>query len=203
MAGDFVIIKATEGTSYTNLYYQQWANQALALGKKLGFYHFVDVNVSAADQARYFVGRVGNYVGRAVLVLDWENRVSVSGSVTSNAISTGPGFAKEFLDTVHSLTGVRPLVYMIRSVTTGSDWSAVSSSGYGLWLAQYLDGNVKASTWGHVDNPTRKSGSYGSWSGPVMYQYTSKGRLSGYGSDLDLDVFYGDGSAWDYYAKAR
>jgi LysM repeat protein len=33
-----------------------------------------------------------------------------------------------------------------------------------------------------------------------MYQYTSSGRLPGYGGNLDLDVFYGDRVAWARYA---
>ena len=35
-----------------------------------------------------------------------------------------------------------------------------------------------------------------------MFQYTSTGRLPGWNGNLDFDVFYGDKSAWDKYAKA-
>ena len=31
---------------------------------------------------------------------------------------------------------------------------------------------------------------------PLLFQYTSTGRISGYGGHLDLDLFYGDANDW-------
>ena len=38
------------------------------------------------------------------------------------------------------------------------------------------------------------------WSDYAMWQWTSSGRLNGYPANLDCNIFYGDGAAWDAYA---
>lgn len=37
------------------------------------------------------------------------------------------------------------------------------------------------------------------WKFYCMWQWTSTGRLDGYGYNLDCNVFYGDGATWDKY----
>ena len=49
---------------------------------------------------------------------------------------------------------------------------------------------------GYQDAPWNE-GKYGC----MMRQYSSHGRLPGYGGNLDLNKFYGDASAWDKYAN--
>ena len=70
---DFVIVKATEGTSYINPYFREWADQVLDSGKQLGLYHFATDAASAKAQADFFYRTVKPYIGRAMLFLDWEN----------------------------------------------------------------------------------------------------------------------------------
>lgn len=120
---DFVIVKATEDDDYINPYMVSQANATLGASKRLGFYHFARPG-DAAGQARYFVSAVGSLRGKATLWLDWED----------NAVPQGPGWAKTFLDTVRSLTGATPGIYMNGSAVNGYDWSAVASQ-YPLWYA--------------------------------------------------------------------
>ncbi|MCT4453179.1 LysM peptidoglycan-binding domain-containing protein, partial [Lactiplantibacillus plantarum] len=68
---------------------------------------------------------------------------------------------------------------------------------YGLWIAQYNNYNVV-----NGYQPRDLYGSLKHWKTAVMFQYTSTGRLPGWNGNLDFDVFYGDKSAWDKYAKA-
>ncbi|MGL4246913.1 SH3 domain-containing protein, partial [Lactiplantibacillus plantarum] len=77
------------------------------------------------------------------------------------------------------------------------DWSSVVNANYGLWIAQYNNYNI-------VDGyqPRDLYGNLKHWKAAVMFQYTSTGRLPGWNGNLDFDVFYGDKSAWDKYAKA-
>ena len=202
ISADFVFIKATEGSSYVNPTFRKHANQALALGKRFGLYHFVDSRVSPEAQADFFLSQVGDYIGKAALMLDWENN-DVTGV---NNLAKGPAFAKRFLDRIYQRTGVRPMIYMSRSVVHTYDWSSVAQSGYQLWCAQYLYKYYDTTNGinGFVQNPDR--GSYGShgkndfgaWgSQPSMYQYTSTGKLDGWNGFLDFNVFYGTGSDWD------
>jgi len=51
-----------------------------------------------------------------------------------NAVEQGPGWAKTFLDTVRSLTGSTPGIYMNDSALNGYDWSVVAGE-YPLWYA--------------------------------------------------------------------
>ena len=51
---DFVIVKSTQGTSYTNPYYKQHYQQAKSAGKLLGLYHYV-AGTGAKAEAKFFV----------------------------------------------------------------------------------------------------------------------------------------------------
>ena len=183
---DFVIIKATEGTTYVSPEADTQYQGAKSAGKLLGVYHFA-TGAGAVEEAKFFLSNVQGYLGEAILVLDWEGAV----------VTQGVGYAKAFLDYVYQQTGIRPMIYMSKSVTNSYDWSTVSAN-YGLWVAQYADSNPT----GYQDDPWTDAKGYGSWSGPAIFQYASTGRLSGYDGNLDLDKFYGDAKAWQAYAKS-
>lgn len=183
MSADFVIVKATEGTSYLNPAFADQVSQTLNSGKLLGVYHFASGgNVQA--EADYFLSKVGAYVGGAVLVLDFEGP----------AVNQGVGWAKQWLDYVKTRTGVAPMIYMGLSDENRLNWSSVAST-YGLWVAQYNNYNI---VYGY--QPRDMYGSTKNWPDPAIFQYTSSGRLSGWGSNLDFNVFYGDRAAWAAYA---
>ena len=176
---DFVIVKATEDDDYVNPYMVSQANATLGASKRLGFYHFARPG-DAAAQAGYFVTAVGSLRGKATLWLDWED----------NAVPQGPGWAKEFLDTVRSLTGATPGIYMNGSAVNGYDWSAVAPQ-YPLWYA----GGPNYSDYGtSYSDPAVPNVSY--WGQPLIHQYTEDGRLPGYNGTLDLNRLR-DRAAWD------
>lgn len=183
---DFVICKATEGTGFVDRYCDGWIQKALQLGKKVGVYHFASGKSSGVAEADFFYKNIKGYVGKAILVLDWE----------SKAVSRGVSYAKAFLDRIYQLTGVKPLIYMSNSVVHAYDWSSVVNADYGLWNAGYFAGDQ---TMGYNPNAPLYGGT-GKWKACALYQYTSSGRLSGWNGNLDLNVFYGDKSAWDKYA---
>lgn len=176
---DFVIVKATEDDDYVNPYMGSQANATLGAGKRLGFYHFARPG-DAAAQARYFVDAVRGYVGKATLWLDWE----------ANAVEQGPGWAKTFLDAVHSLTGSTPGIYMNGFAVNGYDWSAVARE-YPLWYAGGPDYSDYGSSY---SDPAVPSVSY--WGSPLIHQYTEDGRLPGYSGTLDLNRLR-DRATWD------
>lgn len=182
---DFVIIKATEGLDYVNDDCDRVYQQAKSAGKKLGVYHFATGNSSGTQEADYFLSHVEGYVGESMLILDWE----------ANAVNRGVGYAKEFLDRVYSRTNVKPVIYMSGSVENGHNWSSVVAGDYGCWIAYYYNGY---NTMGY--NPSAPTWKLNYWPSMCMNQYTSSGRLSGWSGNLDLNVFYGDGAAWDAYA---
>lgn len=187
---DFVIIKATQGTKYVDPCFQKFCAQAMSLGKKIGLYHYYGSGEPEA-QAEHFLQTVRSYIGKAVLVLDWE--------VDQNPdFKKGPALPKRFLDYVLAKTGVHPLIYMSKSVCREYNWAEVVKGNYGLWMAQYA--NKKPT--GYQDKPWTDQKGLGAFNGYAIHQYSSAGRLPGYGGSLDLDIAYMTPAAWDKYAKA-
>lgn len=184
---DFVIIKATQGTSFVDKCCDKFYQKAKRLGKKLGVYHFADGKSTGKQEADHFIKNVKGYIGEAIPVLDWE----------ADALKRGPAYAKEFLDRVYEVTGVRPLIYMSKSVCREYDWSSVVAGNYGLWMAQYANRN----TTGYQDEPWTDKKGMGAFKSCAIHQYTSSGRIGNYNGNLDLDIAYMTPSAWDKYAK--
>ena len=177
---DFVVIKATEGTNYVNPDYERAYNQAKAAGKCLGIYHYANGgNIQA--EADYFLANVGNRLGEAILILDWEAGNNASFGSCDYA------WCKGWLDYVYQKTGVHPILYCSQSISYKFD----NIGNYGLWIAQYANNDPT----GYQDAPWNE-GEYTC----AIRQYTSCGRLSGYADNLDLDKFYGDKDAWNKYA---
>lgn len=125
--GDIVIAKATEGLTFVDRYCDGFVQAAWKAGKLVGVYHFASGKATGRAEAEFFVKNIKGYIGKAVLILDWE----------ASAIKRGPGYAKDFLDTVFRLTGVRPMIYMSQSTCTAYNWAAVKAADYGLWVAAY------------------------------------------------------------------
>lgn len=187
---DFVIIKATQGTKYVDPCFQKFCAQAMSLGKKIGLYHYYGSGEPEA-QAEHFLQTVRSYIGKAVLVLDWE--------VDQNPdFKKGPALPKRFLDYVLAKTGVHPLIYMSKSVCREYNWTEVVKGNYGLWMAQYA--NKKPT--GYQDKPWSDNRGLGAFKSYAIHQYTSNGHIDGYNGSLDLDIAYMTPTAWDKYAKA-
>lgn len=172
---DFCIVKATEGTSYKNRYFTSHCDKVLNKKKLLGAYHYANGG-DVQKEADYFLAYVKKYIGKAVLVLDWEAK-------------NNPQFGKNDLEWcskwcsyVKDKTGVRPVIYVQKSAML-----AVKKAGYRLWVAQYEDNNPT----GYQAHPWNE-GAYTC----TMRQYTSHGRLAGYDGELDLNKCYISASAW-------
>jgi len=180
-APDFIIAKATEGAGFVDPNCDGHIQRALSQGKSVGVYHFArpDLN-DPITEARFFVQNIKGYIGEAILVLDWEQ----PGTQWNTA------WAKEWLDEVQNLTGIKPLIYMSASVINQYDWSFVAQADYGLWIAGYPD---LRDSWDIPDFPY----STGAWGFYAIWQFTnSNGRL-------DRDIFQGDKNAWNAYAKSN
>ena len=191
---DFVIIKATEGVQGTvyNPWYASWADQALALGKMVGFYHYANGG-NAIAEADSFYEAIKGYRGRAIACLDWEGQ----GNPTFN---TGQDVAwcKTFLDRLRSRFGGTPFIYTSKNYTNAFDWSAVAST-YPLWGAQYTSNNP---VYGYQADPWQSSDKWGAWGRfPTIFQYSGNGRLvrNGGSAAFDLNLFYGTRDDWRRY----
>ena len=189
---DFVIVKFTQGTTYLNPYADRQYSVAKAAGKLLGAYHYAE-GKSATAEAQYFVKCLGNRVKECVLALDWEgNQNSVFGTGKDVA------WCKEFLDEVYRLTGVRPLIYMSKSVCRKHNWSSVAAN-YPLWCAQYKSN----STTDYQSSPWTDNNGFGAWERDTIRQYSSHGRIAGYDANIDLDLAYMSAEEWRAMAGGK
>lgn len=177
---DFVIAKATQGIDYTSPDCVRQVEQAMSLGKKVGVYHYIGGQGAVAEMD-FFINSIKNWVGKAMIVLDWEQG--------ENGAWGNLGYLEQCIARVKERTGIPPVVYASASVFP---WDLCKKHNCGTWVAQYANNNAT----GYQDAPWNE-GKYGC----MMRQYSSHGRLPGYGGNLDLNKFYGDSGAWDKYAN--
>lgn len=182
---DFVFIKATEGTNYINPTWEEQAGQVIQTNKLLGFYHFASVGNPIAE-ADFFISVVKNYIGKAVLVLDFE-----AGAINA----WGNVGARQFLNRVKEKTGINLMIYMSAEVTRQFNWSIISSSN-ALWVAQY----ASMSPTGYQSAPWSDGKGYGAWSSAAIHQYSSSGSLANWNGQLDLNLAYINASQWNELA---
>ena len=171
---DFAIVKVNQGW-YINSSWGQQASGAVNTGKELGLYDYAS-GMDATTEADNFVNHITGYVGKAMLVLDWEPY--------QNAAWGNSNWVRTWVYRVHARTGVWPVVYCSKGFV-GQIPADVRAKCM-LWAAQYANNYAT----GYQDSPWL-AGSHGEG----MLQYTSTGYLNGHGP-LDLDKFFGDRTAW-------
>lgn len=170
-----VIVKATQGTGYVNpLCNHQW-DLAGSLGKLRGLYHYAGGG-NPETEAQYFINNIKNYVGKGILILDWESY--------QNASWGNSNWARRFVDEVHRLTNVWPLIYVQESAL----WQVANcAKDCGVWVAKYASMNWNSWT---VPNMSVSSGAFAALTG---WQFT--------GGDMDRSIFYLDAAGWKKLAS--
>ena len=173
---DAVIVKATEGPNFVDLYCDLIIQQAIASGMPWGFYHFAG-DGDAISEAAFFVENCRNYFGHGIPVLDWEGNQSVD-------------WVNEFVAEVYSSTHVWPWIY-------ANPWrfnQGGANPNCARWVASYPD--VASPTWSQAQG----------WDCPaadgnvVAWQFCSDGAVNGIVGNVDLDLFYGTKEQWQAYA---
>lgn len=175
LPGDFVIIKITQDTRVVNLSWQTWAEQVLKAGKLLGLYHYAG-GKDATVEAEAFWAQARQYTGRAALFLDWEERDNRNYGQMWN-------WCRVFLARIRSLSGQMPGLYFSASLL-----KYFRNCGYPLWIAQYANNRPT----GYQTQPWNDK-AYAC----AIRQYSSTGRLPGWGKNLDLNKFYGTRDDWN------
>lgn len=187
---DFVIVKASQGaSSYVYPTFKEQIEQADSLGKLLGVYHYASQGGAIAE-AEKFLRTVDKYIGRAILCLDWEKDENVNFG--------NPQYALSWLKYVEQKTGIKPFIYMSKSVAR--QYSKIWDASFPFWCAQYKKNNVPTT---YVDNPWTDTKGFGPWKDCAMLQYSSKGHLPGFNGDIDLDKAYISAEEWKMFAKGE
>lgn len=170
-----VIVKATQGTGYVNpLCNHQW-DLAGSLNKLRGLYHYAGGG-NPESEAQYFINNIKNYIGKGILILDWESYQNVSWGNTS--------WAYRFVNEVHRLTGVWPLIYVQESAL----WQVANCASIcGVWVAKYASMN-----WNSWVLPNMNV-SHGAFAALTGWQYT--------GGDMDRSIFFINAAEWNRLAN--
>lgn len=177
---DFVIAKATQGTGYVSPDCARQVEQARQVGKRFGVYHYVSGG-NAVAEANYFVDNCANWVGKGLFCIDWESN--------ENSAWGNEGYLEQVVAQVKARTGISPIIY-VQASRYAQVAAVANRQNCGLWIAQYANMNPT----GYQSTPWNE-GAYAC----VIRQYSSTGRLPGYGGNLDLNKFYGDGATFDKY----
>lgn len=188
---DFVIVKATQGKTFVNPEFTKQITQAISLGKLAGVYHYA--NGAGIDiESDHFIDVIKPYLGKVILAIDWENNKDKKTGSNDNPkfVAGDYKYCEKLLTAVKEKTGITPFLYMSKSVARQYKWEI--GKNFPFWCAQYL----KTPPTTYTDNPWTDDKGWGPWSGCKILQYSSKGRLSGYNGDLDLDKSYMDGEIW-------
>lgn len=169
---DFAIVKATQGTGYTNPDCVRAVEQAMSLGKGVGVYHYISGG-NAVAEANFFIDSILNWIGKVMICLDWE--------FDQNSAWGNESYLEQVILQVIARTGVFPMIY-----APASRYNQVAEvakrHNCGLWIAQCADMNPT----GYQNTPWNE-GAYTC----AIRQYSGSGRLNGWNGDLDLDKFYG------------
>lgn len=164
---EIVYMKASEGTSFVDPYFNQNYTNAKANGLKVGFYHYLTArsNSEAVAEANFFVSTISGMIPDCRLAMDFES----FGSLSAEEINE---IGLTFMQTVESLSGKEMVIYS--DTSNASNIFGGSLTNYPLWVAQY-----------EVEEPT-PNGNWDSW---VGWQYTDAGEISGINGYVDRDRF--------------
>jgi len=178
---NFVIVKATEGTTYSDPQFSRNQSEARRVGLPLGYYHFArpDLGNSPEAEADFYLKTLGEVRDGEVLTLDYE---------CPNQVQAHVDWCKKFMERVASkLNGLKCLIYLNQSQIAGFNWSSIVNAGYGLWIAKY------------TYNPNINTFNKGQWKTVAIHQWSNKQTVPGISSPADGDVFFGDVATFKKY----
>ena len=168
---DIVYIKASEGTTFKDPYFEYNYRNAKENGLKVGFYHFLTAtNVEQAkNQAQFFASVISGKAPDCKLAMDFEQ---FRNGITVKEIND---ISLAFMQSLRELTGKEIIVYSNLN-DAQRVFNRNVSSQYPLWLAY----------WGNYSALENVQSSWDKWEG---VQYTNMGTIAGVDGYVDRNRF--------------
>lgn len=161
----FVIVKATEGTTLFDTYFNDNFYQARENDIVRGAYHFYIPSASPQQQAKFYLRQVHLEPGDLPPILDIEEAGKKSAAELRKDVKT-------WLDIVEKHYGVKPILYT--SYKFFLDYFGTPEfQDYPLWIAHYYVPKLRYN---------------GKW---VFWQHTDCGKVDGIKGDVDCNIFNG------------
>lgn len=171
----FAIIKATEGTDYTDDAYAKFAQGALDSGLTVGAYHYARPGNDPVAQATNFANVLKTGPATTLPpVLDLEVDEGLSPQELRD-------WTRTFLTELENQTGRRPMVYTYRYFWLEQMGDTDDFADYPLWLAAYQN---------------KAPGPVGGWDKVDIWQRSESGRVAGINTPVDLNLFNGNQGQW-------
>lgn len=173
--GEFVIIKhsgANIGRMYVSSSIETHHEAAKDAGMRIGYYYVVNGYLNALDQAKFFVDNVGKIIASGDIVcLDNES--------LDRGIRFDARQSRVWLEYVAEELNTTPFFYSYPSLIRSINWGDIPHN-FPLWLAAFNrnDGTTNGGWEKHMDQ----------WEKPTIWQYSSNGRVEGYGSRIDVNL---------------
>ena len=165
-----VYIKASEGTTFKDPYFEQNYRNAKANGLMIGFYHFLKAKntYQAEAQAKYFASIIEGKEVDCKLAMDYEEFYGVA----KNEINQ---IAVAFIKKLKQITNKDVIVYSNLNNIKNTFDTNVANQGK-LWIAYY-------------NNTQNLINVNSAWDTYIGIQYTSTGRVPGIIGNVDRDRF--------------
>ncbi|MDY6985084.1 MAG: GH25 family lysozyme [Candidatus Thermoplasmatota archaeon] len=167
----FAFVKASEGISYIDPYFEENMVNGRAAGMLMGAYHFArPLDNSAVDEARFFISVIDDYLTEGYM------RPTLDIEVGEGEWSYISDWVHEFMNAVRDETGITPVLYVNSYYANNLDPSLTQ---YSLWIARYT----------HDTSILPDPGVWPSWD---FWQWSDRTSCPGIEGYVDGDVFNGD-----------
>lgn len=180
---DFVLIKATEGSGYTDSCFAYNFDEAQKTNLRVGAYHFFSYDSEGATQAENFISVVGTSYDTLPPVVDVEfygdyNKTPPDRDDVTPRLNA-------FLNEIESFYGVKPIIY-------------ATEKSYKLYISgEYIDYPIWIRN--VLTSPTLPDGR--KW---TFWQYSDRAVLPGYNGEekyIDMNVFNGDNEIFEEFLQ--
>lgn len=178
----FAVVKASEGTTWTNEHLVDDTSQAAANGMQVGTYHYARPGGDPRAQAQHYASQY-NQVGNHSLppVLDLEVAEGKSPEQLAD-------WTREFMNELETLTGRTPMMYTYRYFWIEQMANTQEFANYPLWLAAYQS---------TAPEPV------GGWNKLDMWQRSDSGRVNGIAGNVDLNLFNGNEAQLNMFSAGQ
>jgi lysozyme len=166
---DFVVVRATAGTNYTDKKFKRNWLAIREMNVIRGAYHYFRPDENSSAQAKNFITTVHLKPGDLPPILDIERVSSVQ---SLHNLRKG---LKNWLDIVERHYGVKPIIYSGKKFK--ESFLEEEFSGYRFWIAAYT--SVQS------ELPPQQ----------LFWQFSESGSISGIRGPVDLNIYRGDRKA--------
>ena len=174
----FVYIKSTEGVTIRNRYYDDDDAAVRHKGLHVGAYHFLSTRTSPEEQALHYLQNTRFRKGDLPPMLDIEPSDKQIDDMGGPLVLFD--YIRRWLRIVEERTHCKPILYINQRFSTiYMPFAPDIKKGYRFWVARY--GEFRPDL--HHD----------------IWQLSGDGRVSGFVTDVDLNVFNGYQQQWDEF----